>query len=159
MNFIMADLGILCLLYFLGLCFIFFEFYVPGGILGILGGVCITFSIYGAFAYHSKIYGLALLGITVIFIPLLIIWWLKRVTLHSSQNVEDGFVANDETLESLLGQEGVSITLLRPSGTAKIGNRRIDVVSDCDIIPANTPIKVIKVEGYRILVQRIEKES
>jgi membrane-bound serine protease (ClpP class) len=56
---------------------------------------------------------------------------------------------------SLLGQVGTATSMLRPAGTAKFGDRFIDVVTEGDFIPPGTPIQVIEVEGTRIVVKRV----
>jgi membrane-bound ClpP family serine protease len=60
-----------------------------------------------------------------------------------------------ETAVSLLGQVGTATSMLRPSGMAKFGDRYIDVVTEGDFIPPNTPIQVVEVEGTRIVVKRV----
>ena len=52
----------------------------------------------------------------------------------------------------LIGKEGVTMTVLRPSGFAEIDGERVDVVSEGGMIEAQCPIKVIEVEGNRIVV-------
>lgn len=46
--------------------------------------------------------------------------------------------------------------MLRPSGTVQIGDRRIDVITEGEFIPKGTKVKVIKVEGFRIVVARVD---
>ena len=58
--------------------------------------------------------------------------------------------------EELLGMEGVTLSLLRPAGQADIGGRRVDVVTEGEFIPKGVRVKVIKVEGFRIVVERVE---
>lgn len=50
------------------------------------------------------------------------------------------------------GLAGVASTDLRPSGKARFGERLVDVVSSGDFIEAKTPIRVIEVEGARVVV-------
>ena len=68
-------------------------------------------------------------------------------------NEEDAKAIDDYS--ALVGLEGVAHTHLRPSGTAVIGNRRCDVVTDGVYIERNTPIRVEKIEGTRIVVAPI----
>ena len=56
---------------------------------------------------------------------------------------------------SMLGQVGAATSMLRPSGTAKFGDRYIDVVTEGDFLPPGTPIQVVEVEGTRIVVKRV----
>ena len=55
---------------------------------------------------------------------------------------------------SLVGKEGVALTMLRPSGIAEIGGKRIDVVADGDFISKGEGIVVTQAEGIRILVKK-----
>lgn len=55
---------------------------------------------------------------------------------------------------SLLGQVGNTVSMLRPSGLAKFGEKFFDVVTEGDFIEPGTPVQVIEVEGSRIVVKR-----
>lgn len=50
------------------------------------------------------------------------------------------------------GVRGVASTALRPSGTAEIDGRLVDVVADLGVIDPGTPIRVVRVEGFRVVV-------
>jgi membrane-bound serine protease (ClpP class) len=54
----------------------------------------------------------------------------------------------------MTGLTGTATTKLRPGGSARIGGRLLDVVSDGDFIEAGTPVVVISAAGNRILVRR-----
>jgi membrane-bound serine protease (ClpP class) len=45
--------------------------------------------------------------------------------------------------------------MLRPAGTAKFGDRYVDVVTEGDFIPPGTSIQVVEVEGTRIVVKHV----
>jgi len=51
-----------------------------------------------------------------------------------------------------VGDEGVSESVLRPAGRAKIGGRSVDVVADGKFIEPGQPIKVVDVRGNRLIV-------
>lgn len=53
----------------------------------------------------------------------------------------------------LLHQLGETLTPLRPGGTARFGTDRIDVVSDGSPIDAGRSVRVVEVEGHRVVVQ------
>ena len=55
----------------------------------------------------------------------------------------------------LLGAEGIAITALRPAGVVEIGNRRVDVVTDGVFVDAGRPVRVVTVEGTRVVVAPI----
>lgn len=50
------------------------------------------------------------------------------------------------------GDLGVATTALRPSGTAEFGDRLVDVVSDLEVIDAGTRVRVVRVDGFRVVV-------
>ena len=58
---------------------------------------------------------------------------------------------------SLLGSVGRAATLLRPSGTAEINGRRVSVVTNGEMLPEGTPVKVVLVEGYRVVVEAVRQ--
>ena len=49
----------------------------------------------------------------------------------------------------------MAYTNLRPSGKATIGDERVDVVTEGTMIDKDTPIRVIAVEGKRVVVREI----
>jgi membrane-bound serine protease (ClpP class) len=55
----------------------------------------------------------------------------------------------------LLNQTGTAFTNLRPSGTAVINGKRVDVVTEGQMIERGTRVKVIAVEGMRIIVRAV----
>jgi membrane-bound ClpP family serine protease len=57
--------------------------------------------------------------------------------------------------DELMGHEGVALTYLRPSGTAQFGERRIDVVTDGKFVEEGTKVRVIKVNGFVVLVEPV----
>ena len=57
----------------------------------------------------------------------------------------------------LAGKEGITMTACRPAGVARIGASRVDVVAEGTMIDANRPVKVLRVEGNRVIVR--EKQA
>lgn len=57
--------------------------------------------------------------------------------------------------EALLGQVGTTTSQLGLAGTARFGGRRVGVVADGELVPAGTPVRVVEVEGTRIVVKRV----
>jgi membrane-bound serine protease (ClpP class) len=51
-----------------------------------------------------------------------------------------------------LGVRGVAQTDLRLAGKARLGDETVDVVSESEYIDRGTPVRVIRVEGVRIVV-------
>jgi membrane-bound serine protease (ClpP class) len=55
--------------------------------------------------------------------------------------------------EDLVGRDGVAMTDLRPSGTALVGEERVDVVTEGEFISQGSPLRVLRSEGYRLVVR------
>ena len=55
----------------------------------------------------------------------------------------------------LLNQTGTAFTTLRPAGTAIINDKRVDVVTEGALIEKGTAIKVVAIEGLRVVVRAI----
>jgi membrane-bound serine protease (ClpP class) len=72
-------------------------------------------------------------------------------------HIEDGFHSEKSGLAFLIDKEGVAFTNLRPSGTVVIDGKRFDVVTEGEMIDKDTPVKVAKIEGSRIIVKTIQK--
>ena len=70
---------------------------------------------------------------------------LERATIHG-----DGFRPEAHLVAP--GAEGEAITLLRPAGTARFGEQRVDVVSDGGFVSPGTRVRVLRVEGIRVVV-------
>ena len=149
------SLGVICIIYVVGIALLFIELFMPGMIMAMLGTTAVIVSIYLAFVHQPAIYGIVLVVVALILIPSIIVWMLRKITLKSAQNLEEGYTSVDESLEDLKGKEGIAVTILRPSGVAKIEGHRIDVTSETTVIEKDTPIKVIKVESNRVIVKAI----
>jgi membrane-bound serine protease (ClpP class) len=67
------------------------------------------------------------------------------------------FVSADET--RFRGQEGVAESDLRPVGVARIGDARVDVISEGGYVRAGTRVRVLEVEGARIVVRALAEDG
>jgi membrane-bound serine protease (ClpP class) len=56
----------------------------------------------------------------------------------------------------LLDQVGIAQTNLRPSGTALINGQRVDVVTEGPLIERGARVKVVALEGLRVVVRAVE---
>jgi membrane-bound serine protease (ClpP class) len=119
-------------------------------------------SIYLGF-HHTETFGYLMVAANLALFPLglwLGIYFMKRSPLihrdHVGSATEDSPEARP--LTRLVGQQGRSLTPLSPGGAAMIGNERIDVVTEGKFVEADTPLKVLKVEGSRVVVEACAEE-
>lgn len=80
----------------------------------------------------------------------------SRLILLQSEKAEEGFVSYPSEKE-LLGKEGIAYTTLRPGGTVEIDGRRIDVIADAEYIDRGTKIRVLRVEGIKVVVTAVKE--
>lgn len=150
------------ILFILGVIFLIAELFVPGGILGILGFVSVIGSLYVASGNFVHMTISLLISFAVAFAASILLVKVfgkrmnifKKLILRDSTNTESGYVSNVSRRE-LVGAEGIALTTLRPSGTAVINDERLDVVTEGGYIIKGQKVKVIKVEGSRIVVREL----
>jgi len=68
----------------------------------------------------------------------------------------NGHATGEETYRLLIGQEGVAKTSLRPAGLVLVDGKRIDVVTEGAMIEGGARVKVVAVEGNRVVVRRVK---
>jgi membrane-bound serine protease (ClpP class) len=76
----------------------------------------------------------------------------SQIVLQYAETKELGYVGPGDS-SHLVGRDGITITSLRPSGTAEIDGKRVDVVSEGGFIAQSTPVKVVGTEGTRVVVR------
>jgi membrane-bound serine protease (ClpP class) len=148
-------------------------FVVPGfGVFGVSGILALLASIYlslvGQFSTAAD-YSEAGLVLSAAMILMLVTAWAfirslpnnrrlirSGVILGGELSKEAGYVSA-EVRADLVGAEGVTLTALRPSGSARVNGERVDVVADSGWMEAGTPVRVVRAEGYRTLVEALEE--
>lgn len=152
-----------------GVVAIIIELFVPAaGIIGILGLGSIIGGIVTVYIYHGSLLGSIFLAGAVIATPIAMAAYFKyfprsfmgrwlilnKDTKEGEDSASEGASGDDGRLRELLGKEGVTTTTLRPAGTALISNRKYSVFTSGEFIDKGLAIKVVRVEGNRILVRK-----
>lgn len=147
-------------------------FVLPGfGIAGIAGALAILAAFYLSMvtpmatgADYAQAFGVLSLSLIVVIVAG---WALLRhlgrsrgvsgsgLMLGDATTRETGYLSSAVRTE-LIGSVGVALTDLRPAGAGRFGAERIDIVSDANWIPAGTPIRIVRSDGYRHVVEPAE---
>lgn len=172
----LANIGDI-LLFLVGAALILLElFVIPGfGIAGITGILFLLASIYLAFVkspiphyswdMERFLTALTSMGVTlfsVLVITLVAFRFLphaglfSRLILAKSEERKEGFTASLNK-EDLVGKEGKTLTKLRPAGKVTLGKEIIDVVAQGEFIDRGARVKVVEVEGNRVVVEKVER--
>ncbi|WNS77622.1 nodulation protein NfeD [Bacillus sp. DTU_2020_1000418_1_SI_GHA_SEK_038] len=154
------------ILFVVGIGLIIAEFFLPGGVAGILGLAAILGSLFLASdnVVHMGISLLIAISISILASIIMVkvlgkkMKFFKKIILTDATKTEEGYVSNKSRLE-LIGLEGYALTALRPSGTVVIDDERIDVVSEGAFILKDARVRVVKAEGSRIVVREVTDQN
>jgi membrane-bound serine protease (ClpP class) len=147
-----------------GLLAILAEMFLPtAGVLGAAGLGSIIASVVVVFRRFGSLAGSLYLAAVAVLMPVLIAlyfkffprspmgrWLMIRKTPDADGGVSGGAGG---PYEELAGREGRTLTVLRPVGLVRIGDRKYSAVSGGEFIERDRQVKVLKVEGSRILVR------
>jgi membrane-bound serine protease (ClpP class) len=164
------------ILFVAGIILLLLEiFVIPGfGVTGILGIICIIASLFLALIGGGNLpfwdtnqisiaiiqlasalaAALVLLIFLARFLPKSTIF--NRLVLSHEENSDKGFVSS-KPLSELIGKEGKALTTLRPAGMADFNGDKIDVVADGDYVQQGSRLKVLRVEGSKVVVREIKE--
>jgi membrane-bound serine protease (ClpP class) len=144
-------------------------FVLPGfGVAGVVGTLAIVASMVLAMMGARPSTGdvaqaLAVLGASLFITMAVIYAWLRHLPnsgrfsgllLRGSVHKSQGFVSAPNRGD-LIGLDGVAVTDLRPSGTARVGEERIDVVTEGEYVPQGSRVQVVQSDGYRHVVRAL----
>ncbi|MEW6534010.1 MAG: NfeD family protein [Candidatus Auribacterota bacterium] len=163
------------LLFLVGLILLFLEiFVIPGfGITGVTGIFCVIISLYLAsqsfvipqFPWEvvlarqwlrAFLWTILVFFVTAILMAriLPVSWFGRKIMLSADLGESTTKVDMKQDMSAYLNQTGMAVSMLRPSGRAKFQDTILDVITDGSFIEAGTAIKVIRVEGKKLVVEQ-----
>lgn len=162
LEFVAANLPII-ICFVIGIGLLILEAFMPGfGAPGITGLVLEVITLVMTWFEHGPVATLAMLLIVLLVLAIAISTSLRSITsgrLSKSSLINAETESNEEGYRStqnlavFMDKEGVASTVLRPTGIADFEGVRLNVSSEGDYIPAGTRVRIIKVEGAKILVK------
>ena len=156
--------AIMLFIYFVGLLLIIIDGkIVNDGTLATIGLASMVLSVAltapnlfaGLYAVLGVVIGGALSFTLLKFFPRRNMW--GKIALKDRLTKEAGYSSLSKEYEELLGLDGLTITDLRPVGTIRINGKDYSALSNAEWIKKDTKVKVIEVDGTKILVKRIDK--
>lgn len=151
-------------IFFLGIVLLAIEiFVIPGfGITGILGILGIVAGIFMSFGINNIAQATLVVFVSLIADIILIII-LARFILKSKgfKNIvaletDTAGYHSSVSYDNLLGCEGITDTFFRPSGNIIINDKKYDAITEGEFINKGAKIKVILVEGNKIVIKEIK---
>lgn len=148
------------ILFIVGLLLLVVEVFIPGfGIAGGTGLVLLIIGIITTARTPTDVLVMVIILLLLVGIVLTIVLRsakkgliARRLILHSAARHEEGFSTSEDTSD-MIGKVGVTLTVLRPAGSAEFGDERVDVVSEGTFIGKGTKVRVIRTEGRRVVVE------
>ena len=144
------------------------AFLIPGfGVAGLAGIVVILWGLYMLLLpdvpVSQEVYDAAMTGLTIgligaIFALILLFrlmtktkFWVK-LTSPGVESQDEGY-STSIGLEDMVGKSGLATSDLRPSGWALFGERKIFVVTEGEFVDKDQSIKILSVDGNRVVVR------
>lgn len=129
-------------------------------VFGLLGILVLAIGIYYAFIALPLIYAWIILFSSIAIVTAFTIWFFKSginkgLALKARESMSFGFKPFKKEYHQYLGKKGVSLSPLRPAGMIKINDDKLSAVSQGEFIDSNEKIKVIRVEGNKLVVQKL----
>ncbi len=148
----------------IGIVAILAELVLPGGILGVIGFLCLIGAVIATFTAYGATWGFVALFALIILGVLTLNLWMKHFhrlpfTRGLVLNEEIGHDDELEDRQKLIGQTGVALTDLHPSGRALINESRLDVISEGQQIEKGRKITVVSTSGPSIFVREDDEEK
>jgi len=145
---------------FLGLLFVFLEFYLPGAVMGTAGAILIlasiiTFATSGASGTEILIF-LVVAGVSLGAVIKLALWSIQKTRRTGSiylNSDQEGYRAARYENE-LVGKKGVCHTLLHPGGYVMVDGKKYAAVSVSGFFQKGDKIEVVEVEGETLKVRK-----
>lgn len=145
----------IAILFAIGIALILIELVTPGIMIGLIGLGCLCSAVYFTWQVYGAVLGLATSAAALGFVGVVVVVTVRRLTLTDTLDPERGYVSFDPRLRELLGVEGPVVTALRPSGFCRLNGRRVTVVTRGEMLDAETMVRVIEVEGARVVVKAV----
>ncbi|SFG63534.1 NfeD family protein [Pontibacter chinhatensis] len=132
--------------------------FVPGTtVVGILGFILTAIGIWIGYAALGTNTGHVILATTVLVAGIAFFYSFRSDswTRFALKEQNRSRVNEDEQHTLTVGQEGTTVSALRPQGTALFTERHYQVQTRSEFLAPNTPIRIVKLDQNKIIVEAI----
>jgi len=147
----------------IGILAILAELVLPGGLLGILGGLCLIGAVVFTFVNYGAGPGIAYTIVVLVFGVATLGWWMKyfhRIPVLRGLILQESSGKREtpppEKAEPAYGETGRTLTDLMPSGRALFAGRKLDVISEGPFVPKGTDVEIVARRGPSVIVRAVE---
>jgi len=144
----------------LGFGLIMLEIFIPGGIVGVFGGLCMIAAVY--FAYDG--YGVegAIVAFAIGLAGLGVCLWFEFKVLPKTpagkrlflQERVSGKSQHDVAEESMIGKEATTATALSPSGYVVLEGRKLEAFSKSGFLEKGESVTIDSFDQFKVTVSK-----
>ena len=148
-----------------GLMLIGAEVFIPGGVLGVAGAIALIVAAGIGFTIFPAGTAVVIAISMIVLVGAVIALWIKLFPhtgigrqMTAMRDLKDA-KGTEDNLADLVGKTGVTRSALRPAGFIEVENRRIDVVTQGEMIDSNTSVRITAVAGNRVIVETLPPDA
>ena len=146
----------------IGIALLILEIFLPGfGVPGICGLILEGISIYFAATRYGTIAALIVTAVVLIITGLAVFLSFRSATKGRLSKTSLILKDTEKAAEAAgtpavaVGDEGTVVTPLRPSGTVSFGDLRLDVIADGEFVDRDQGVRVMRLDGSKVIVRKI----
>ena len=159
----MSGMGILILLYAVGVLMLVAEIFIPShGVLSVVGLGFLVAAVVQTFSYGGRGAGITAVFACLVFVPsfafVAIKYWHRtpigrRIAPPNPSLTTGDTTVPIESLARLIGQTGRSETPLRPVGICEFNGKRVSCVAEFGMIEAGIEVQGVRISGANLAVE------
>jgi membrane-bound ClpP family serine protease len=143
------------------LVLVFFEIILPGGVLGVLGALCVLAATWFGFDAYGVIGGGAIFFGTLVAIGVLVFVEFKLLAKTSLgqkfflKSSISGHTREAVAEDSVIGKEGVALTRLNPAGKVAVNGKSYEAHSQDGYIDRDQAIAVVAQDNFKLIIKKL----
>lgn len=137
----------------------FFEIFVPGGLLAVLGGIfllaasVVAYTEWGLVWAITLFFGGLIMALVMFFLEIRLIAntrFGQQLSLQSTIATK----LNPREDDNLVGTEGVTLTILAPTGRVELGGKVYTASAEDGYLEKGVPVRVLRSETFKLIVAK-----
>jgi membrane-bound serine protease (ClpP class) len=157
---------LILVLFGIGVALVAIEIVVPGGLLGILGGLALIGGVAAAFVEYGSSGGALATGVALVILAVTL--YLEFVFLPKTRfarrfSMTDTVAGRSQPdiaeRDAVLDREAVAVTTLSPTGYVELDGRRYEAFSQSGYAITGSRMRVVDMDNFRLVVTQIKESS
>lgn len=157
---------LILVLFGIGVVLVAIEIVVPGGLLGILGGLALVGGVTAAFVEYGGAGGAIAMAAALVILAITLYLefvFLPKTRLAHRFSMTDTVAGRSQPevaeRHEVLEREAVAVTTLAPTGYVEVGGRRYEAFSRTGYAVAGSRMRVVDMDNFRLVVTQIKESS